>query len=179
MPITDQSNLSDIFNERVNATPDAVAYRQFDGATWKALTWSDTGREVARWQAALKREGLKTGERVAMCLHNRVEWVLLDQAAIGLGLVTVPLYFDDRPENMAWCLNDAGVKLLLLEDGAQWAALKDNVKTLERIVCVGGHTPNDPRVRRLSDWVPGGSHELIRASVTPNELATIVYTSGT
>src|SRR5688572_12772246 len=115
--LTEQSNLSDLLLTRLATTPSALAYRQFENNTWCDWTWDDFGREVGRWQAALTKEGLKAGDRVALCLHNRVEWALLDQAALGLGLVTVPLYFDDRPDNMAWCMNDAGVRLLLLENG--------------------------------------------------------------
>ena len=72
------------------------------GDAWVDVTWAEVAREVARFQAALAREGLKPGERVALCLRNRVEWVCFDQAAASLGLVTVPLYFDDRPDNMAY-----------------------------------------------------------------------------
>ncbi|MEW6329973.1 MAG: long-chain fatty acid--CoA ligase [Pseudomonadota bacterium] len=180
MDLTDQSNLSDLFIERVRETPDAPAYRQFDGSAWKDLSWSATGREVARWQAAFRREGLKAGDRVALCLHNRVEWVLFDQAALGLGLVTVPLYFDDRPDNMAWCLNDAGVRLLLLEDGRMWDALRDQVKTIERVVCLEAAGSGDKKVTGLEAWLPpAGNDAPERSGAAANELATIVYTSGT
>lgn len=179
MELTARSNLSDLFVQRIQETPQAPAYRQYDGARWVDTTWGEAGRQVARWQAALKREGLKRGDRVSMCLRNRVEWVMLDQAAIGLGLVTVPLYFDDRPDNMAWCLNDAGVRFVLLEDGVQWNLLKDQAQKVERVVCLGGTIPQDPRVRRFADWLPEGTFDLERSTVGADELATIVYTSGT
>jgi long-chain acyl-CoA synthetase len=136
---------------------------------------------VARWQAAFRQEGLKAGDRVAMCLHNRVEWVLFDQAALGVGLVTVPLYFDDRPDNMAWCLNDAGARLLLLEDGKMWDTLRDQVKTIERVVCLDAKgTGGDKKVIGLEAWLPpAGAAAPVRFAVAPNDLATIVYTSGT
>ncbi len=179
MKLTDQSNLSDLFFERVQATPAAAAYRQFEGNAWCDWTWSDSAREVGRWQAALAQEGLKPGERVGLCLHNRLEWMLFDQAALGLGLVTVPLYFDDRPENMALCLNDAGARLLLLENSAQWKVLKDHVKTVERVIVLGGEPLADTTLRRIQDWLPTQAAEPKRASAGPNDLATIVYTSGT
>ena len=72
--------------------------------------------QVARWQAALERDGLKAGDRVAVMLRNSPEWVIFDQAALGLGLVVVPLYTQDRPDNVAYILNDAGCKVLLFED---------------------------------------------------------------
>ncbi|BAV35031.1 AMP-dependent synthetase [Sulfuricaulis limicola] len=181
MNLTDQSSLSDLFVERVRETPDAPAYRQFDGSGWKDLTWGETGREVMRWQAAFRKEGLKAGDRVALCLHNRVEWVLFDQAALGLGLVTVPLYFDDRPDNMAWCLNDAGARLLLLEDGRMWAGLRDQVKTIERVVSLdAADAGGDKKVTGLEAWLPPAAEDMLaRSAAAPNDLATIVYTSGT
>ena len=179
MNLTEKSNLSDLFLERVRATPDAPAYRQFDGKNWRDWSWREVAQEVGRWQAALKRDGVQPGERVAVCMHNRVEWVLFDQAAIGIGAVVVPLYFDDRPENMAFCINDANARLLLLETTTQWNALKDHVKTAERVVCLSGAPLSDARTRVLADWLPPGNHEPARSSAGADELATIVYTSGT
>lgn len=179
MRVTEQSNLSDLFLERIRKTPNAPAYRQFVDGEWRDWTWGEIAREVGRWQAAFEREGLKAGDRVALCLHNRVEWVLFDQAAIGLGLVTVPLYFDDRPDNMAWCVNDAGARLLLLESGAQWAALKGQVRTLERVVVLDSAPLSDTRARRVQDWLPTQSPALKGSAAGANDLATIVYTSGT
>lgn len=178
--LTEQSNLSDLLIERVRATPEAPAYRQFDGTRWIQWTWGEVGREVARWQAAMEREGLRPGDRVALCLHNRVEWVLFDQAALGLGLVVVPLYFDDRPENMAWCLNDSGARLLLLEDGSQWASLKAAVQTVERVVCLANAPADERRAVNVREWLPAQAAETPRRSpARSEELATIVYTSGT
>jgi long-chain acyl-CoA synthetase len=177
--LSEQANLSDLFLGRITATPDRPAYRQFVSGAWCDWTWRDIGHEVGRWQAALARADLKSGDRVGVCLHNSVEWVLFDQAAIGLGFVTVPLYFDDRPDNMAWCLNDAGVRLLLLENGEQWTALKDHVKTVEQVVIVGGTIPVDTKVKRLADWLPKQVQAPARSPAAPNDLMTIVYTSGT
>ncbi len=174
-------NLADLLQHRVRETPEAPAYRQHNGREWIDKTWAEVGQEVARWRAALRREKLKAGDRVALCLHNRVEWVLFDQAALALGLVTVPLYFDDRPDNMAWCLNDAGVRLLLLEDGKMWDALRGLVKTIERVVCLDAADSSDNKVVGLEQWLSSAGAGLQPAQSTANadDLATIVYTSGT
>jgi len=177
--LSSNANLSELFLERIRQTPALPAYRQFTGERWSDWTWADAAREVGCWQAALQREGLRPGDRVALCLRNCVEWVWFDQAALGLGLVTVPLYFDDRPENMAWCLNDAGVRLLLLEDGAQWSTLRDRAKTIERVVCLRRVVQEDPQITHVADWLPAPGSEPIRSRAFPNDLATIVYTSGT
>jgi long-chain acyl-CoA synthetase len=195
LTITEQSNLSDLFFERVREAPDAAAYRQFEGSQWRDWNWAEVGREVGRWRAAFRREGLKPGERVALCLHNRFEWVCFDQAALSLGLVVLPLYFDDRADNMAFCLNDAGARFLFLENAAQWSALSGLVQTIERVVLLEGEAPAGGKAVRLADWLPargddsrdgGGraasgtaAETLARSPAGPNDLATLVYTSGT
>ena len=135
------ATLCGLFRARVAASPDRVAYRQFDEAAgcWVAYTWAQIAAEVVRWQAALVKEGLVPGDRVALMLKNCVEWVIFDQAALGLGLVTVPLYLDDRPDNAAYILNHADARLLLVEGKFQHknlAEIAGPVASLQRIVCL-------------------------------------------
>src|SRR5688572_17997139 len=114
--------LDGLFRERVRRTPDLIAYRYFDDRenAWRDYTWRAMGEHVARWQAALERDGLKAGDRVAIMLRNSPEWVMCDIAAMGLGLVGVPLYTQDRPDNIAYILNNSNCKLLLFENEEQW-----------------------------------------------------------
>ncbi|PIV15239.1 MAG: long-chain fatty acid--CoA ligase, partial [Gallionellales bacterium CG03_land_8_20_14_0_80_55_15] len=93
--------LQGLFLERVRRTPDKVAYRHFQQNAWRDLTWQQMLGEVARWQAALAGLGLQRGDRVAIMLRNCPAWIAFDQAAMSLGLVTVPLYIVDRPDNIA------------------------------------------------------------------------------
>ncbi|MEE8388487.1 MAG: long-chain fatty acid--CoA ligase [Acidiferrobacterales bacterium] len=179
IPINERTNISQVFAARVSDTPEAPAYRQCENGEWVDYTWKDTNREVTRWQQAMKKEGLHAGDRVAVCMSNCFEWVLFDQAAIGLGLITVPLYFGDRPDNMAWCMSDAGVKLLVLESDDIWPQLKGKVETLERVVTLAPLHQDDEKLTSLDDWLPDAAGELAQLDVNGKELATIVYTSGT
>ena len=97
------ATLYGLFKERLLRSPDKVAYKSYDSETkqWFETTWAEVAAQVARWQDALKSEQLQAGDRVAINLRNCVDWVCFDQAALGLGLVLVPLYPDDRPENVA------------------------------------------------------------------------------
>lgn len=180
IPITSASTLASVFAARVQATPADCAFRRFVDGEWREVTWGEAARSVARWRAALARENLNHGDRVALCLHNRLEWVLFDQAALSLGLVVVPLYYNDRPDNMAWCINDSGARLLLLEDAEQFAELRDQLPNVERIVCLGGPL-DDRRALSLDDWLGQleSRAELLPPVAQPENLATIVYTSGT
>jgi long-chain acyl-CoA synthetase len=178
--------LDGLFRERVRRTPDLVAYRDFNQqhGNWRDFTWAQMDRQVARWQAALERDGLKAGDRVAVMLRNSPEWVMFDQAALGMGLVVVPLYTQDRPDNVAYILNDAGCKVLLFEGFEQWqgfAEVRDQLGTLTRILAVKA-LPGDgdePRLQWVGDWLPEEGGETRHVARDGNALATIVYTSGT
>ena len=79
--ISTTTTIPQLFIERVRQSPDIPAYRQCRDGVWHDMTWSEAARQVARWQAALRSEGLKPGDRVALCMRNRIEWMLFDQAA--------------------------------------------------------------------------------------------------
>src|SRR6185503_10559673 len=177
--------LDGLFRERVKRTPDLVAYRDYNEQhnNWRDYTWAQIDHQIGRWQIALERDGLKPGDRVAVMLRNSPEWVTYDQAALGLGLVVVPLYTQDRPDNVAYISADAGCKALLIDGVEQWAALsgvKDQLASLVRIISVKP-VPNagEPRLKSVDEWLPGEGGETRHVPRDPNALATIVYTSGT
>jgi long-chain acyl-CoA synthetase len=179
--------LPGLFRQRVESTPDASAYRQFQDGAWRDTTWAEMARLVACWQRGLEAEGLKPGERVAVSLRNGVDWVAFDQAALGLGLVVVPLYTTDNPDNLAHILADSGSRLLLIASDARWAPLAGQsgaLPELRRVLCVtrsGGSesSDTDDRLRFLGDWLPEEGGELVDRVQDPTSLATLVYTSGT
>src|SRR4051812_30730143 len=185
IPVEDAVTLNGLFRERVKRTPELEAYRHFDSATsgWQSLTWSQMDAHVARWQAAFAREGLVTGDRVAIMLRNCPEWVMCDIAALGLGLVVVPLYTQDRPDNTAYIVRNAGCRLLLMEGADQWKALAPAHANLEGLVRIVALRPIEngaanPRLPALGDWLRDAAGET-RHSADGSALATIVYTSGT
>jgi long-chain acyl-CoA synthetase len=177
--------LDGLFRERAKRTPDLVACRDYNEQhkNWRDYTWGQIDRQVARWQAALEKESLKPGDRVAVMLKNCPEWITYDQAALGLGLVTVPLYTQDRPENVAYILRDSGCKVLLIEGAEQWRALsevKHELQTLNRILTLDSvPNPGEPRLRWIGEWLPAEGGETRHLARDPAALATIVYTSGT
>jgi long-chain acyl-CoA synthetase len=171
--------LTDLFLARVRTSPQGLAYRWFDGTQWVDRTWGEAAAAVARWRAALAHEKLKPGDRVGLCARNRFEWVCFDQAALALGLVVVPLFYNDRPDNMAYCLGDAGARLLLLEDGNLWAPIRDLVPALERVVCLDNAPQGDARAVGIGQWLPQQGAALAPSPAKADDMATLVYTSGT
>lgn len=179
--------LTGLFLERERRSSDQVAYLHCDRASghWIESSWTEASAAAGRWQAALHREGLSSGDRVALQMSNRPEWVHFDMAALGLGLVTVPLYTNDRPDNLRHILEDAGVRLLLLENGEQLAALNSVATSLEAMARVLVLEPVDGELSveadymPVADWLAGAEGQLQDLVQDPDDLATIVYTSGT
>lgn len=183
--IAEAGTLHGLFLERVKRSPDAVAYRFYDAINqvWADHTWREMGREVRRCQAALAREDLNPGDRIAIMARNSRFWVMFDIAALGMGLVVVPLYTDDRVDNAEYIIQDAGVRLLVIGGEAQWHRLRgrlDKVPVLKRIISIGNlGEVEDKRYRSLNSWFDVEYQEPELPVIDPHALATIVYTSGT
>ena len=178
-----------LFQARVFTSPNKIAYRQFDptSESWVAFTWAQIEREVVRWQAALVKEGLAPGDRVAVMLKNCVEWVIFDQAALGLGLVVVPLYLDDSPDNAAYILDHSDAGLLLIEGKFQHRKMADIAGACTRLeVIISLQAPTGDvacgrvRFNVAQDWLASAADTPRPAPVLNTDaLASIVYTSGT
>ncbi len=121
-------------------------------------------------------------------LKNCLEWVLFDLAALGLGLVTVPLFVNDRAENFSYILKETGARLLLIEGIEQWQRIEEvgdrlsgieRIVTLERVCYPTSSSECDVRLAELETWLSEVAGEYAMRECAPAELATIVYTSGT
>ncbi|MGD0585595.1 MAG: long-chain fatty acid--CoA ligase [Oryzomonas sp.] len=178
--------LAGLFRERVRRSPAGCAYRRFDqqGLCCACTSWAETAALAALWQEAMRGEGLQPGDRVAVMLRNGLEWVLFDLAALGLGLVTVPLYVNDRPENFAFIIQETEARLLLIEGVDQWERIREVQGRLDSLVRIVSQTPActqdcDPRLVLLADWLPDSAAGYDAGTWPRESLATVMYTSGT
>ena len=187
--------LPQLFSLRVALTPDAPAYRLYDPATqaWSDLTWAQTADRVAPWIQALVAMQLPAGARVAILLPNGLHAVCADQSTLATGCVPVPLHAIDNPGSIAYILQDSEASVLIVGQAAQWAqicAVGTPFPAL-RAVVVTDEDPalqphpasaGGPTLGSLAQWLSGAGQPLT-ASVPmlsgPDDLAAIVYTSGT
>ncbi|VAW99924.1 Long-chain-fatty-acid--CoA ligase [hydrothermal vent metagenome] len=181
--------LDGLFRERVRLSTEQTAFTYYDREQkkWIDLSWLDMANLVSRWQSAFDATALEKGDRIAICLKNSPEWVIADQSALAQGLIVVPLYIEDRPDNVAYVIQDSGSRLLIIQSAKHWGNLvstaPDALKGVEHVIVVEGevsHKNNDsPKVWTLSDWMAHLPNPLKERGGDPNDLATIVYTSGT
>ncbi len=180
--------LPGLLQQRLARSSTLHAYGYFDEAQgWSDLTWQEVANKVAEIQTALKKESLNKGDRVAIMLRNCPEWIMFDIAAMAYGLVTVPLYTNDRAENVAYVVQDAGVKILLLQNQRQWRELvktQSIFNSIQRVIHVDQNETDekdDPQLIHLSEWSISAedSTKITLENIDATDLATIVYTSGT
>jgi long-chain acyl-CoA synthetase len=172
---------------RIERTPDLPAYQQYERKQnrWVTYCWQEIGKRVARWQQGLEKESLAAGDRVAIMVCNSIEWVCFEQAALAFGLVVVPFYTWDSPENLAYLLKDSGSRLLLVGTAEQWLNLVPHASSfpqLDKVICLENKPLDmcpDIDIVSMSTWLPDDGGEITLHIDDPESLATIVYTSGT
>src|SRR5271165_4946308 len=182
--------LPELLERRIGATPSGEGYRSFDPATgvWASLSWQAFGEEVRRRRLALKAEGVEPGARIAILLPSGVEHVAIDQAALAEGLVPVPMHALDNAESIAYILRDCGAALLFVDSVERWRTILksgDVGPQLRRVIVStgepGAEAP-DARVIAFDEWISSGTCEAKpegAVPIDPNDLAAVVYTSGT
>jgi long-chain acyl-CoA synthetase len=120
-------------------------------------------------------------------LPNGLDAVCIDQAALALACVPVPMHAIDNPDSIAYILGDSEASMLIVAALEQWDKISATgvaMPSLRQVVVTGGDVPparaaNTIPVLCLSQWLAGGG--LVAAEVHPaaHDLAAIVYTSGT
>lgn len=168
------NNLAYLLKQKLEV-PQQPLYREFVDVAWRLFTAQDIAGMAARWQQAFRNHGFEKGDRIALCLKNGTTWVAIDMAALGMGLVTVPLYVNDNAANIAWCVSNSEARLLVLENARILDALRRADVHLPPIVCIQA----DSQVTTLENWLPKVGEEFRVVEAEPDSLATIVYTSGT
>ena len=141
----------------------------------RRMTWREVAQQSACVAAGLRRMGLKSGDRVALLLGNRIEFVLAMFGAAHLGLVTALLGTRQQKPEIAYVLNDCGAALLIHEAGlADRLPDPHDVPGLTRRIAVD----DDANTSQFSGLVDSGPLQA-PADVGEQDTAMILYTSGT
>jgi long-chain acyl-CoA synthetase len=182
-----------MFWNRIESSGARPAQQAKRGGAWITLTWSEVGEIVRELAIGLIALGRQKGDCVALLSTSRPEWVQADFAIFSAGCTTVPIYPSYPPELVAYVVSDSDAKTLIVEDPAQLAkALEARARMpgLEQIIVMAGYeAPEPPKMvltwealRRLGRDNVGAHRSTLAervASTRPEDLATIVYTSGT
>ncbi len=169
--------------------PDLLNYKS--NGQWKAMATGELIEKVRLATMGLFALGVKPGDHVGLLSENRVEWTIADLAAIHCGAADVPIYPTQATKQVAYILKDAGVEVLFLSNQAQYDRVRDALNTCPKLrVIISFDSVNAPSGKVMSfeellNWGIAANDtdpqefDRMRATVTPETLATLIYTSGT
>jgi long-chain acyl-CoA synthetase len=186
------ATLNDIFFVAVERNLDRMLlYRE--GGKWRPVSSREFGEGVARTARALHAWGIQPGDRIALLSENRPEWPMADMASLLLGAVTVPLYTTLTADQTAFVLKDAGCRMIFLSSDQQLHKILsilpqtqiEKIVVMDAVEFTGDLAPFASQCVKMSQITLQGPGDLgfeieSRARrISPDDLATIVYTSGT
>jgi long-chain acyl-CoA synthetase len=183
-------NLAELHRRQAERLGPRTALRYRQHGVYHDLSWDRYGDEVLACAAALVDAGVRPGDRVGLLAENRVEWLVADVAMLAAGAVTVPLHAPLTARQAHFQFADAGVSWAFASTTTQLEKLEQvrgelpelrGVVVFDRDAVRGdavGWPAFQQRGRRA---LPRLRDEVARreAGVGPDDLATIMYTSGT
>jgi long-chain acyl-CoA synthetase len=186
-------SLATMFWNRVDKSGDRPAQMSKRHGAWTTLTWREVGEAVRELALGLLALGRQPGDTIALLSTSRAEWVQADFAIFSAGCITVPVYPTYPPDLIAYVINDSGARTIIVEDPGQLAKVleaREKTPGLQQIIVMTGYEATQPpkmvmtweMLRRLGrDNVSqhAGTLEQRLAATKPDDLASIVYTSGT
>jgi len=181
-----EATISQVFEARAHKYGARAFLRDKPGKVWTDHSWTEISDAAGKLRAGLLSLGVRPGDRVAILSDNCPEWIVADQAILGLGAIVVPLYTTSGLEETAHVISDSGAKIVAakgpemikkilglgssipevtaivaMDHGAQSAPAADATPAIITMASVSGDAP--------AAIVEGRS----------DDLATIIYTSGT
>src|SRR5215213_3952635 len=147
-----------------------------------SITWAEYAERVERIAAGLAALGVEHGDAVGLMLRNRPEFHLVDTAALHLGAIPFSVYNTSTPEQVAHQFANAGNRVVVTERHflPTVLAARLRVPAVDHVVLLDGRERDATSLHALEESGTSAFRfgETWRA-VAPEDLATIVYTSGT
>jgi len=187
----DGKTLADAYFRRVEMSGNSAAHLVKIQGKYEPVTWNQIHEKVLGIFENYQKMGISQGDRVCILSQTRSEWNIADMANLCSGVITVPIYQSNTLEDVAYLLEHSTPKLVFAEDESQVNKLQEAFKITKHsvpVVFFDSSTPSKEGVTLISfdqfsrmTGNPKSSQELkqIAQSLSPDSVATIVYTSGT
>jgi long-chain acyl-CoA synthetase len=178
--VPDEDNtLSALWDAAENHPASVLFLRSFDeGATWRNVTSVEFREQVIAAAKGLAAAGVQPGDRVAIMSSTRYEWTLLDYAIWAAGAVTVTIYETSSADQAKYILEDSGSVAVIVEDAEMTAMVEGLGTQVKHVWTIDG---DKGALEVLGELAAGADIDIEerRTSRKADDLATIVYTSGT
>jgi len=178
------------FWERVGEHPERVALRHKSDGGWRDVTWQGYGDITKRAAKGLLALGFSHADKMSLLSHNRPEWFYADVACMSVGGTTAPIYVTNSADQVAYVIEHSESKVAIVEDSEQLEKvlkMRSELPALEKVIVFDGYD-GDADGDFVMTWdellasgkdVDDSKFDAALGSVTPDDLATFVYTSGT
>jgi long-chain acyl-CoA synthetase len=176
--------LNDIFQSIAEHKHERVMLAR-ESAQWQPITARELHSCVMGVARALRKWGLEKGDRVAILSENRPEWAIADFACLLVGAAVVPIYTTLTADQTAYILADSQARIAVVSSLPQLEKVISvkNQTALERILIMDAvETSHAIQMRELMNTGSLRSDSALEAyahTISPDDLASIVYTSGT
>ncbi len=161
----------------------ALSYK--DGGQWREISYAQLVRSARDIARGLIELGIGRGDRVAILSNTRPEWTLADAGVMCAGAATAPIYHTNSPGECEYVLVHSESRVVFCEDAdqlAKVAQVRERCPALEHVVLLTGEAPGAITLAELCAAGAEVADETVERrvrEVTPGDLATLVYTSGT
>ena len=162
--------------ERSKPDQGALAYR--DGDSFREVTLSEIKDRVESLAKGLIWAGVRRGDRVCLFSPTRIEYTYVDLAIWAIGGVGVTIYETSSAEQVEWIVKDSGAKVIFISGGERREVFKERAGKLGTCGMVFDFD-DLMTLERLGEEITDEELERRRRSVVADDLATLVYTSGT
>ena len=184
MEITRIFDILDRYLEKFPNQDAALACKR-DGE-WKKFSIQEYVELTNLMSYGMMALGVKKGDNIGIVSGNRPEWNMLDFAVMQIGAVSVPIYPTISQEDYRHILNHAGMRMIFIEGKDLRSRLEPILPTVTTLEDIFTFNQENSKYRILDQLIELGRQKpqpeeltKIKASIKPEELATIIYTSGT
>ena len=188
----EEKAINQVFRNRVQKYGSRIALEKKLNGKWDSVSWEDYYKRAAYVGLALKDMGLQKGDRVSLLSENRLEWLYADMGVLGAGGCIVPIYPTLIDEEVEYIVSHSDSKFLIVENNAQ---LQKGLYTAKRypglkmiIVIDSTDKTANPMIMGYNELLDKGkalynkdaeAFASLADTIAQDDLATIVYTSGT
>ncbi len=187
------TSIPDMLRKNADKFADEVAILYKKEGKYISITYKQLYNRVLQVSRGLRKMGIKKGDRVAILSETRPMWVLADFGILNLGAIEVPIYHTDSPEQIAYIINHSEAKAIFISTKGQYQKLldvKDKIKKNIQFVVAHDRFLGDPelpvytlyQLSEISEDLSEDDKKSIEESIDaidPDEIYTILYTSGT
>ncbi len=183
-------NLVTMFLTRVREKGDQPFLWSKQGGAWQPISYNEAARQVAALASALRKLGLKPGDRVMLVSENRPEWLIADLGIMASGCVTVPTYTTNTTRDHQHILANSGASAVIVSGqklaknllpAVLFSSGCQHVISIDDII--SGQSPGAASFHHWDELVSGPADvaelEERMAKVGRDDIACLIYTSGT